>query len=127
MNEKTLHKQVCEYIRYQYPTAIFNSDLSGSTKLTIGQAVQIKHLRSSKGFPDIVIYEPKGEYHGLFLELKVEGTKLLKKDGITYISDHIDEQNKMIMQLSMRGYFADFVIGFDQAKSRIDWYMRGIH
>ena len=127
MNEKTLHKQVCEYIRYQYPTAIFNSDLSGSMKLTIGQAVQIKYLRSSKGFPDIVIYEPKGEYHGLFLELKVEGTKLFKKDGINYISDHIDEQNKMIMQLSMRGYFADFVIGFDQAKARIDWYMRGIH
>jgi hypothetical protein len=92
-------------------------------KLTIGQAVQIKNLRSSKGFPDIVIYEPKGDYHGLFIELKVEGVKLFKKDGITFVSDHIYEQNIMIMDLRRKGYFADFAIGFDQAKARIDWYM----
>ena len=123
MTEKHLQTQVCEYLRYQYPNALFNSDLAGSMRLTIGQAVQLKSLRSNRGFPDIAIYEPRGEYHGLFLELKAEGTKLFKKDGINYISDHIDEQNKMIMQLSLRDYFADFVIGFDQAKARIDWYM----
>ena len=69
MSERTLHKAVCNYLRYRYPSAIFNTDLSGATKLTIGQAVFMKNLRSRRGFPDIVVYEPRGDY-GLFIELK---------------------------------------------------------
>ena len=40
-SEKTLHRAVCDYLRYQYPDVIFSTDLSGATKLTIGQAVAI--------------------------------------------------------------------------------------
>ena len=67
--EENLQIAVCNYLRAQYPKVLFNSDLSG-IKLTMGQAVKAKKLRSSKGFPDLVIYEPRGNYHALFLELK---------------------------------------------------------
>ena len=83
----------------------------------------MKAIQGGRGWSDLYIAEARGGYHGLFIELKAEGTKLFKKDGIAYITDHVNEQNLMIMQLSMRGYFADFAIGFDQAKARIDWYM----
>jgi hypothetical protein len=81
MSERTLHKAVCDYLRLNHPYALFNSDLSGATKLTLGQAVALKSLRSGRGFPDLVIYEPSctGKYSALFLELKQEGTKLYNK------------------------------------------------
>jgi hypothetical protein len=123
MSEKTLHKQVCQYIRYQYPGILFNSDLAGATKLTIGQAVAMKSLRSNRGFPDIVIYEPRGIYHGLFIELKREGTKLRKKD-MTCATPHIQEQWSTIIDLEKKGYMARFTVGFDEAKKLIDEYLQ---
>ena len=124
MTEKILHKQVCEYLRYQYPKVMFNSDLAGSLKLTIGQAVSLKSLRSNRGFPDIAIYEPRGKYHGLFIELKKDGEKLYKKDGITPFSDHIAEQQECMSELVIRGYDCYFCIGFNQAKITIDNYLK---
>ena len=129
-DEKTLHRQVCEYLRYQYSEVIFNSDLSGSTKLTIGQAKALKKLRSGRGFPDLQIMEPRNGYHGLFIELKAEGTDLLKKrmvdkDGYPmWASDHIKEQHEMIERLNELGYKAEFAIGWDEAKNIIDNYLK---
>ena len=125
MSEKTLQRAVCDYLRFQYPDVLFNSDMAGAMKLTIGQAVQIKSLRSNRGFPDIAIFEPKGKYHGLFIELKKEGEKLTKKDKVTPISDHVFEQMICIEKLNSKGYLSRFAIGFEDAKSIIDWYMIG--
>ena len=130
MNEKTIHRQVCDFIRYQYPDVIFNTDLSGATKLTMNQAVAMKRLRSGRGFPDIAIYEPRGKFHGLFLELKKEGTSLMKKKivddcgDIAWASDHLKEQNEMMERLRSRGYAAEFAIGFEQARKIIDQYLK---
>jgi hypothetical protein len=121
MNEKQLHKQVCDYIRLQYPKILFNTDLSG-IKLTIGQATQIKSLRSCKGFPDIVIYEPCRGFHCLFIELKREGEKIFKKSGEA-VNEHIQEQVDMNVRLMINSYYAAFAIGFDDAKKLIDWYL----
>ena len=121
MTEDKLHAQVCEYIRLQYPKAMFNSDMSG-LKLTMGQAVKVKKLRSSRGFPDLMIYEPRRGYHGFFLELKKPGEKLVKRDG-SWKSEHLEEQSNIIMRLVGRGYYANFAVGFDSAKEQIDSYM----
>jgi hypothetical protein len=124
MTEKTLHKQVCQYLRLQYPNVLFNSDLAGSNLLTIGQAVQLKTLRSNRGFPDIAIYEPRRGFHGLFIELKKEGIRLYKKDGVTPVDDHITEQLQVIKLLTERMYYASVCIGFDNAKFIIDEYLK---
>jgi hypothetical protein len=123
MTEKILHRQVCTYLKLQYPSIIFNSDLSGATKLTINQATQMKALRSSKGFPDIVIYEPRGIYHGLFIELKKEGTKLFNKK-YEPATDHLKEQFDMMNKLSAKGYSCHFAIGFESAKKILDEYLQ---
>ena len=119
--EAQLHKMVCDYIRTKYPNVIFNSDLSG-IKLTIGQATKLKSLRSSRAFP-VAIYEPRGGCHGLFIELKAEGTKLLKRDG-SMATEHIKEQDLMLRSLIKKGYLCYFAIGFDAAKYFIDNYLK---
>ena len=122
MSEKSLHRAVCDYLRYQYKGVLFNSDLSGATKLTMGQAVAMKALRSNRGFPDLMIYKPYGRYHGLFIELKKEGTNLYKKSGAP-ATPHIGEQVECLMDLRAHGYKAEFAIGFEQAKQIIDDYL----
>jgi hypothetical protein len=125
MSEKTLHKAICDYIRLQYPGTLFNSDLAGATKLTIGQATAMKSLRSNRGWPDLFIAEPgkRFKYHGLFLELKKEGTKILNGKGLP-TTPHIAEQLSVLNILRDKGYMAEFAVGFDQAKLIIDQYMR---
>lgn len=123
MNEKQLQKAVCQYLRMQYNGVLFNSDLSGATKLTIGQASAMKSLRSNRGFPDLVIYEARHNYHGLFIELKIEGTKLYKKNGDP-ITPHIEEQLYCLLKLKSKGYQTAFAIGFDEAKKFIDEYLK---
>jgi hypothetical protein len=123
MTEKIIHKHVCQYLRMQYPGILFNSDMSGAMKLTIGQAVQIKNLRSDRGFPDIVIYKPKGIYHGLFIELKKDDEKVFNKKGFP-ATPHIAEQFLIIERLKSNGYKAEFAVGFDEAKKLIDQYLK---
>ena len=122
MTEESLHCAVCDYIRLQYPKAMFNTDLSG-IRLTPGLAAKVSRLRSHKGFPDIMIMEPRGKYYGLFLELKKEGTKLFNRQN-QYKTDHLKQQAEVHFELISRGYVADFAIGFDHAKRIIDWYMK---
>ena len=63
------------------------------------------------GFPDLFIYEPKGEYSGLAIELKVKGN---------YASPN---QKKVLSILSERGYLSELCTGFDDAIKVIDEYM----
>ena len=120
-SEKELQKMVCEYIKLQYPNAIFNSDMAG-VKLSMGQAIQAKNLRSHNGFPDLAIYECRKGYNGLFLELKAEETKIHKKDG-SFVSEHVKEQNYILEELKKRGFFASFSVGFYNTRNFIDWYL----
>jgi hypothetical protein len=123
MSEKSLHRAVCDYIRYQYKDCLFNTDLSG-IRVTPGLAGQLSSLRSRNGFPDLILYEPRGKYYGLFLELKKEGTRLYKKNGQPADS-HIADQLDCLLELRMRGYCVAFAVGFDNAKELIDSYLNG--
>ena len=121
MTEEKLHKSICDYIKLQFPKVLFSTDTSG-IKLTIGQAVKVKKLRSSNSFPDISIYQPNCNYYGLFLEVKKETP--YKKCGELKKVDHLQNQDKMHKELRRRGYSAIFVWSFEQAKDVVDKYMK---
>lgn len=125
MSEHDIYKMIADYLRYQYPTAIYRFDLAADLKLTMGQASKHKRLQRYRGYPDLFIAEPKGKYGGLFLEIKKAGTKILKKDGRLVADGHIREQFDMLADLRQRGYAAEFAIGFEGAKKLIDDYMKG--
>jgi hypothetical protein len=121
MKEEDIHIQICEYIRLRYPNAIFTSESSG-IRVSMYQAKKLKKMRSCAGLPDILILEPRKNRYGLFLEVKKDDVIIYKKDGDLVSNEHIEEQEEIIHRLNQRGYLASFVIGFDDAKSLIDYY-----
>jgi hypothetical protein len=123
--EEQIQIAVCNYLKLFYPDVIFTCDLSSGMKLTIGQSVKSSKMRSSRGLPDIMILEPKGEgefrYCGLMIELKSE--KAGNKNGTVKQTDHTREQAAMLERLEKKGYMAKFAIGFEEAKNIIDFYL----
>lgn len=90
----------------------------------MGQAVAHQYLQSCKGFPDLTIFSPNEKYHALLIELKKTGESLYKRDGITFKSEHLEQQNKVHKELLKSNYYATFAIGFNEAKQIIDNYFK---
>jgi hypothetical protein len=126
-NEYNLQKQICEYIRLQYPNVLFLTDTVAAIQLTPMQGKRNKDVQK-EGFktPDLLILEPKGKYAGLMIELKIE-SPFYKGQFIELKSnEHIKEQANSLFELNLKGYCACFAWSFDMAKAIIDDYMRGI-
>lgn len=122
ITEADVQLAVCNYLRLKYPSVIFNSDGAGNY---VSRATAAKNtmLRSSSGYPDLFIAEPRGRYHGLYLELKRDGTRVFLKDGSLSTDSHIVKQEAMLQALQDKGYAADFAIGLTEATDKIDWYL----
>ena len=139
--ELIVHQQVCDYLRLQYPRAIFHSDHEGGRKRHRTEQANIKRLNSSRAWPDLFIAEPSvtltfsgdtgdlptdGPFYkwaGLFIELKAEDIYLKRPPGNILKADkHLQEQNDMLIKLRLKGYKAEFAVGFYQAKAIIDEY-----
>ena len=73
--EENLSLAVCKYLKLAYPSVIFTAESSG-IRVSIGIAVKMKNQRSCNGLPDLMILEPRGNYHGLMIELKKENSRL---------------------------------------------------
>lgn len=123
MLEKDLHTKVCNFIRVKYPNVIFRTDFAAGMPMSIGMAKRQKVLQSHSGYPDLFIAEPRGEYSGLFLELKTESNKVFKKDGTLLANAHHKEQAEMLIMLQIRGFQALFAIGYDDAIKKIVEYL----
>ena len=123
MKEHDLYAMLADYLRYNYKNIIWRFDLAADLKLTIGQARKHKRLQQHRGYPDLFIAEPRGKYHGAYIELKKAGTRIYKKDGTLVADQHIREQFDMLEQLRRKGYVAEFACGFDEAKEIIDNYL----
>jgi len=117
---------ICKHLAYcmrvQYPNLLFHYDLAG-LNLSMAQAGMMKALQKQKGFPDLQILETRGGFAGCFLEIKREGTKIFKRDGVTPVNEHIAEQVEMIKLLNRNHYYAKFSIGLDEALKDIGYYM----
>lgn len=142
MTESDLQIQIADYLRLQYPDVMFHSDFGSGIKLTPGQAAKQKRQNGGRrAWPDMFIahaqrqlLEVKGNgvlekaenrcLGGLFLELKKEGTRLRKNNG-EWATEHIAKQAEVLQKLRERGYWAEFAVGFDEAKTIIDEYLGG--
>ena len=123
--EKVIHSMIADYINMQYPSIIFLSDPSGM-RLSIGLRNEVKRKRCKRyKIPDLIILQPsRNGLHGLILEVKKQGEKLYKKDGVTWVDEHVEAQAKSLYWLKELGYAASFVIGFQDAKDTIDQYLK---
>ena len=110
MSEDRLQTEVVKYIRYQYPKALFCGS-AGGVYTGISQARKMVRNGYIKGFPDLLIYEAKGAYHGLAIEIKTIKGRATK------------EQKKWITDLQERGWRAEVCKGLPAILKLIDMYM----
>lgn len=120
--EFELQKRVCSYLRVVYPSVFFMSDTIASLKLTKFQAIRNAQIQDPDfKTPDLIIFSPKGKYHGLFIELKVESP--YKLNGELKSNEHIKAQSETIEKLKQLGYYADFAWNFNDIVKLIDRYL----
>ncbi|MEI7489593.1 MAG: hypothetical protein WCJ72_19680, partial [Chryseobacterium sp.] len=121
--EFTLQKQVCTYLRVQHKDVLFMSDTIASVKRTEAQATRNASIQK-RGFktPDLIIFAPRGIYHGLFIELKTKTP--YKKDGTLLENAHLKAQEETIKNLRNLGYYADFKWELEEVIKLIDWYLK---
>jgi len=99
------------------------SDTVANLKLTMGQALRNKSIQKDQfKTPDLIIFYPTKNHHGLFIELKAKSP--FKKNGELYKNDHLEGQQKTINDLNKLGYYATFSTGYDQTIEIINNYLK---
>jgi hypothetical protein len=109
--EGKIQEAVAIFLRCHNPYVLFTVS-NGGIRLTIGQAVKMKRMGYQKGTPDIMIFEPRNKYHGLFIELK---------DDKGTLKDH---QQEYLDHLERRGYFAVACYGYQETIDVIEKYLK---
>lgn len=130
-DEYLLSRAISSYMKWKHPEVLFKYDTAGLNLSEI-QAKRNKAIQKRKGWPDLMIFEPKSymdrdtglwyHYHGLFIELKKDGTNILNKSG-GYTTPHIAEQAECLAELAERGYYTAFACGYDSAIDVIEKYL----
>lgn len=110
--EDAIQKDIVKYLQLQYPDLLFTA-MPGGMFSSPSQGAKMKAMGYRPGTPDLLIFEARNGYHGLFIELK-------KTDG--YPQDNQVVFNDLAL---LRGYEAWICYGFDHAKKVIDDYLRG--
>jgi len=110
--EAGVQKSVIDYLKYTYPQALYCAS-AGGVRTSMKQAIKMKATGYVKGVPDLQIFEPMGNYHGLLIEIKdIKG--VVSK-----------EQKEWIKELNERGYYATYSRGFESTIKVIDDYFKG--
>jgi hypothetical protein len=124
VTEKTIHQQVCHWLKLQYSNLIFTSDASGM-RVSIGLRVELKRKRCDNyKIPDLLIFHPTSRYRGLFIEIKTDKSDVYNKNGVMKPTEHIQEQAKTLERLNELGYKAEFGFGFNHCLFIITSYMK---
>jgi len=105
-------------------TLIYKFDLASDLRLTIQQASRNSKIGGawSKGHPDLVIYEMRGRYGALFLELKA--VTPYKKNGELKKNEHLKTQDWFHGELRKRGYKVEFSTGLEESIKKIEDYLK---
>ena len=109
MKEYQLQKAVCKYLDLQ--NVLYCGSMGGQYQVHFSQRIKAKKSGYKKGFPDLFIYEPRGSYHGLAIELKTGYNKASKP------------QLYWQKELIKRGYKAEICTGIDEALEVINTYL----
>ena len=109
MKEYQLQKAICKYL--EMSNILYCGSMGGQYQIFKSQRIKSKQTGYKKGFPDLFIYEPRGKYHGLAIELKV-GYNKPTKEQIIWIED-----------LNKRNYKAVICRGIDETLFEIQNYL----
>jgi hypothetical protein len=128
-DEYLLSRAIASYLKWKHPEVVFKFDVTG-LNLSMAQAGMNKAIQQRKGWPDLMIFEPRGDFSGLFIELKKDGTKIVAARASDaygypkYSTPHIAEQAECMAELAERGYYTAFACGYDSAINVIEKYLK---
>ena len=112
-NEYHIQVAVALWIRSEYPDALWTAS-AGGMRTSIGTAGKMKRMGYRAGCPDLMIFEQRGGFAGLFIELKSETGKL----------DSEGKQKRFLDALNDRGYHATVCYGYVETVQTIKNYMQ---
>ena len=96
----------------EHPEAPLFSATVGGVRLAMHTAKKMKQAGYKKGIPALLIFEPRGMYSGLAIEVKTPKGRP---------SPH---QKKWIAQLNSKGWRAEICYGLQECLDVIDEYFR---
>lgn len=103
---------VVEYLYFKYPKVLFWATPNGASLSGRGRAMnKLKAEGFLPGVSDLIIFEPRGGYSALFLEMK-------RKDG----GEVSQNQRDFIIEIEKRGGYGAIANGADEAIEIIDTY-----
>lgn len=108
--EQKLQIQVANYLRLAYPKCLWTISPVG---LIINRNLGMLAVRMGyrSGTPDLIFFEPRGVFHGLFIELKWGD------------NDTSDEQKRFIQDALDRGYATAVCWTYEETIKTIDNYL----
>jgi hypothetical protein len=109
--ETLIQQHVIQYLKLAHPSILYCAS-AGGVRTSYKQAVKMKSTGYVRGFPDLFIYEPNGQFSGLAIEIKTE-------KGVASI-----HQKEWIKKLNDRGYFAAICKGYEHVVKTIDSYLK---
>ncbi len=121
--ERVIQIKLARYLNSYEETIDFYCDWASGAYLTAGQNRARMSMASRNGWVDIFIAEPRNGYHGLYIELKKEGTRVYLKNGLLSSNPQIIKENDFLERQRAKGYKAGFAIGYEHAKRIIDKYL----
>jgi hypothetical protein len=125
--EESVQRRAATYIRKNYPGVEFHSDYAAGLKLTESQAKIRKSLNSGRGWSDVFIAYPSRGFHGAFFEVKKDGVSIYCKTGPRkgqlVASEQIEIEAAFLEKMNKLGYYARFVVGYDEFIRHLNWYM----
>lgn len=105
------HEQICFVVWLKKQGYKVSASANGGSRHFL-EAMSLKAMGVSKGFPDIQVPLPIGPYHGFYCEMKRQkGGKISS------------EQAEWIDYLKSKNYFAGVAYGFEEAKEMFLHYL----
>ena len=109
--ESAEHIALADFLRWK--GVLFNHSPNEGRRLP-QYVAKLKKMGMRTGFPDFFIYEARGPFHGLAIEMK-------RRHGGTVS----DVQLSCLAELRLRGYRAEVCRGFDEAVRVVGEYLDG--
>jgi len=110
--EDDLQKACITWFDYQYPklkNLLFHVPNGGHRN--IREAARLKSQGVRPGVSDLILLIPKGEFHGMCIEMKSEKGKVSKL------------QNEWFMEVDSNGYYCFICHNFNLFKLKINQYL----
>lgn len=110
--EQVAQVNIMNWLQYNYPDEYKDTlHIANERRCSIQQGVLLKKLGVKRGVSDMFMAVPRGGYSGLWIELKVGKGKPSK------------EQQEFLARMTLRGYMAACVWGYEGATEVIASYL----